>query len=436
MRVCPSCGFTYSDERDTCPLCDVFLPAQDKTQVITVPQRIPSEFHRPCPYCGQRVLIGLDRCPWCRRPLEGERASEAPQEPSRPASALPESAAGEKPTVLIDPRLMSFETMDTEETRIIERRSLQDLSEEAPSPPAEAPGQEPPVEIFEAPTVTFPTPPSSPPEAPDPGLPFGIEISPTRFPAPPTPPAETPNQELPLQAPAAGFPVARIGWAVLGVIFLFGVGFSGYWFLRRGVRPDRPVRPSSSPQTVAPPPQTESPRSTPSDASVPPAMGRLIVNVPFPAQIYVDDALVDTAPGAEIPVSPGVHRVRVVWLPRDKTPPPAPQEFTIEVSPGQAVTLPVTPPMPARLYVNSWPWSEVWVDGQRHGETPTVMTLPAGPHELEFRRPDGRSYRVPVELPADGVLRVGYDFTSGQLWQNPPPSAPSGPGVDRRRGSE
>jgi hypothetical protein len=165
-------------------------------------------------------------------------------------------------------------------------------------------------------------------------------------------------------------------------------------------------------------------------------MGRLIVNVPFPAQIYVDDALVDTAPGAEIPVSPGVHRVRVVWLPRDKTPPPAPQEFTIEVSPGQAVTLPVTPPMPARLYVNSWPWSEVWVDGQRHGETPTVMTLPAGPHELEFRRPDGRSYRVPVELPADGVLRVGYDFTSGQLWQNPPPSAPSGPGVDRRRGSE
>jgi hypothetical protein len=168
MRVCPSCGFTYSDERDTCPLCDVFLPAQDKTQVITVPQRIPSEFHRPCPYCGQRVLIGLDRCPWCRRPLEEERASEAPQEPSRPASALPESAAGEKPTVLIDPRLMSFETMDTEETRIIERRSLQDLSEEAPtppSPPAEAPDQEPPVEIFEAPTVTFPTPPSSPPDS-------------------------------------------------------------------------------------------------------------------------------------------------------------------------------------------------------------------------------------------------------------------------------
>jgi len=386
MRVCPSCGFTYSDERDTCPLCDVFLPVQDKTQVITVPQRIPSEFHRPCPYCGQRVLIGLDRCPWCRRPLEEEQASEAPQEPSRPASALPESAAGEKPTVLIDPRLMSFETMDTEETRIIERRSLQDLSEEAPTPP--------------------------------------------------TPPAEAPDQELPLQAPAAGLPVARIGWAVLGAILLLGVGFSGYWFLRRGVRPDRPVRPSSSPQTVTPPLQTESPRSPPSDASVPPAMGRLIVNVPFPAQIYVDDAPVDTAPGAEIPISPGVHRVRVVWLPRDKTPPPAPQEFTIEVSPGQAVTLPVTPPTPARLYVNSWPWSEVWVDGQRHGETPTVMTLPAGPHELEFRRPDGRSYRVPVELPADGVLRVGYDFTSGQLWQNPPPSAPPGPGVDRRRGSE
>jgi hypothetical protein len=42
MRVCPSCGFTYSDERDTCPLCDVF--SQDKTpQVQTMIRKTASQ---------------------------------------------------------------------------------------------------------------------------------------------------------------------------------------------------------------------------------------------------------------------------------------------------------------------------------------------------------------------------------------------------------
>jgi parallel beta-helix repeat protein len=40
MRVCPSCGFTYSDERDTCPLCDVF--SQDKTPQVQTMIRKPA----------------------------------------------------------------------------------------------------------------------------------------------------------------------------------------------------------------------------------------------------------------------------------------------------------------------------------------------------------------------------------------------------------
>ncbi|GBC85605.1 hypothetical protein HRbin11_02055 [bacterium HR11] len=400
MRVCPSCGSAYPDERDTCPLCDVPLRDQDKTQIITVPQRIPPEFHRPCPHCGQKVLVGLDRCPWCRRPLEGETARTPQEETAPPVATPPETAPDEKPTVYIDPRLMSFETMDTEETRIIERPSLEVPSEEAWAPPSPA---------------ETPAPPALEPVEPLP--------QPVRSPTPEAP-LSTGRTPLPSAVPTA----ARIGWVVLVFGVVFGVGFSGYWLVRRWSRPERPSPPTPAHRPVAPPSKAEAPAPA---VPAPPAMGRLVVNIQEPAQIYVDDALAATAPVAEIQVPAGTHRVRVVWLSTDKGPPPAPQEFTVEVAAGQAVTLPVTPPTPARLYVNSWPWSEVWIDGRRYGETPAVVTLPAGPHELEFRRPDGRSYRVPIELPPGGTLRVGYDFTSGQLWQNPPPPATPAPGLDR-----
>ncbi|MCS7311644.1 MAG: PEGA domain-containing protein [Acidobacteria bacterium] len=404
MRVCPSCGSAYSDERDTCPLCDVRLQDQDKTQVITIPQRRPPEWHRPCPYCGQKVLIGLDRCPWCRRPLEEETARVTPGEAAPPASMPPETAPDKKPSVYIDSRLMSFETMDTEETRVIERRGGEVFPEEAITTP---------LSPLEAPAMPAPEPVGP--------LPQGVR---------------SPTPEAPLSADSALRPLVpptavRIGLVVLVFGIVFGVGLAGYWFVRRLMRSERPAPPALTQRPVAPSSKAETPGPAPPAIVNPPAMGRLIVSIQRPAQIYVDDALVATAPVAEIQVPPGTHRIRVVWLPTDKSPPPDPQEFTVEVFPGQAVNLPVTPPKPARLYVNTWPWSEVWIDGRRYGETPAVVTLPAGPHELEFRRSDGRSYRVSIELLPGKTLRVGYDFTSGQLWQNPPPSAASSPGVDR-----
>lgn len=400
MRVCPSCGSGYSDERDTCPLCDVPLRDQDKTQIITVPQRLPPEFHRPCPYCGQKVLIGLDRCPWCRRPLEEETARTPPEETAPPVSTSLETAPDEKPTVYIDPRLMSFETMDTEETRIIDRPSLEVPSEEALAPPS-------PAEMPAPPALEPVEPPPQPVRSPTPEAPLSTDRTP--------PPSTVPT-------------AVRIGLVIIGLGVVFTVGFSGYWIVRRLMRSERPSLPTPAQRPVAPPSKAEAPAPA---VPTPPAMGRLVVSIQEPAQIYVDDALAATTPVAEIQVPAGTHRVRVVWLSTDKSPPPAPQEFTVEVPAGQAVNLRVTPPTPARLYVNSWPWSEVWIDGRRYGETPAVITLPAGPHELEFCRSDGRSYRIPIDLPPGGTLRVGYDFTSGQLWQNPPPPATPVPGLDR-----
>ena len=41
------------------------------------------------------------------------------------------------------------------------------------------------------------------------------------------------------------------------------------------------------------------------------------------------------------------------------------------------------------LSLNATPWAEVWIDGQKVGETPIGnLSLPVGPHEIVFKNPD------------------------------------------------
>ncbi len=63
------------------------------------------------------------------------------------------------------------------------------------------------------------------------------------------------------------------------------------------------------------------------------------------------------------------------------------------------------------LVVNSLPWSEVFIDGRRRGNTPLPsLPLPAGEHRIELRTADGRSHRETITISANETSRVVHRF--------------------------
>lgn len=84
---------------------------------------------------------------------------------------------------------------------------------------------------------------------------------------------------------------------------------------------------------------------------------------------------------------------------------------TVQVAAGKVTSVPVTLPNGA-ISINARPWAEVFVDGQRIGETPVSQyALPVGIHEVVFRHPElgERTVSVVVKLGATG--RAFTDFT-------------------------
>jgi len=63
------------------------------------------------------------------------------------------------------------------------------------------------------------------------------------------------------------------------------------------------------------------------------------------------------------------------------------------------------------LMVSATPRAEVWVDGNRRGETPiSALTLRAGAHDVVFRHPDLGDRKQAVVVTAGNVLRLNVDL--------------------------
>jgi hypothetical protein len=63
------------------------------------------------------------------------------------------------------------------------------------------------------------------------------------------------------------------------------------------------------------------------------------------------------------------------------------------------------------LSINAQPWAEVWVDGERVGETPIGnLTRRVGTHEVIFRHPDLGERRETVLVAVGKPARIGVDL--------------------------
>lgn len=86
----------------------------------------------------------------------------------------------------------------------------------------------------------------------------------------------------------------------------------------------------------------------------------------------------------------------------------------VRIDPGAGTTLSVELPL-GTISVNAQPWAEVWIDGERAGETPLGnVTRPLGAHEIVLRHPELGDRTVPVVVRANQPVRVSADLRRPQ----------------------
>ena len=135
------------------------------------------------------------------------------------------------------------------------------------------------------------------------------------------------------------------------------------------------------------------------------AAGWLTVDVASPLQIFEQDKLVGTTNIGRLLLPPGVHVLDFV---SDELGFRA--QRTVTVKPGAAADVRLDLPA-VTLSVNAQPWAEVFVDGERVGETPIgTLARPVGRHEIILRHPELGERRRTVTLTTNGPNRISVDM--------------------------
>jgi hypothetical protein len=136
-------------------------------------------------------------------------------------------------------------------------------------------------------------------------------------------------------------------------------------------------------------------------------VGWLNVEPTLPLRILEDGRLVGTSDVNRVMLPVGTHQLHFV---SDET--GFATDRTVTVSAGQPTVIPIETPT-STLSINARPWAEVFVDGERVGETPIGnLTRPIGRHDILLRHPELSERREAVVLTRDRPARVSVDFQS------------------------
>ncbi len=135
------------------------------------------------------------------------------------------------------------------------------------------------------------------------------------------------------------------------------------------------------------------------------APGWVSVSSPIELQLFEGDRLVGTSRADRVLMLAGEHDLRLVNLSLGFQ-----TSRAVKVAPNQVTTLVVEPPRGV-LNVNAVPWAEVYLDGDRIGDTP-IANYPAslGSHEIVLRNPRFPERRVIVTVTLSEAARVGVDL--------------------------
>ena len=136
-----------------------------------------------------------------------------------------------------------------------------------------------------------------------------------------------------------------------------------------------------------------------------PVSGWISVAAPVDVQIYENQRLLGSSRSEQIMVAAGRHDLEIVneALGYRVT-------RTVQVAAGETASIKLEWPK-GSIAFNAQPWAEVWLDGERLGETPIGnVQVPIGPHRVVFRHPElgEQIHNVAVTLTAPA--RISADM--------------------------
>jgi archaellum component FlaG (FlaF/FlaG flagellin family) len=135
------------------------------------------------------------------------------------------------------------------------------------------------------------------------------------------------------------------------------------------------------------------------------ASGWLAISSRVPLQIWEKDTLVGTTDMPRILLPAGAHELELVNSALGFR-----EARSVQVTAGQATTIALKLPM-GTISINALPWAEVWIDGQRAGETPIGnLSIAIGSHDILFRHPELGEQKKTVAVGVGAPLRVGVDM--------------------------
>jgi hypothetical protein len=136
------------------------------------------------------------------------------------------------------------------------------------------------------------------------------------------------------------------------------------------------------------------------------ASGWITVKTPYEMQVLEGGRVLGSTAAGRIELPPGSHRLEIVsdTLSFRTT-------MNVDVVPGQTVAVPVRLPK-GTVSINATPWAEVWVDGQKVGETPIGnLQLTIGPHEVTFKHPELGERHHAISVTAAAPARLSVDMS-------------------------
>ena len=140
-------------------------------------------------------------------------------------------------------------------------------------------------------------------------------------------------------------------------------------------------------------------------APVTPAPGWLSVQSETRLELRENGKLIGTTETEQLMLSAGTHDIELVNEAVGYR-----SSRQVEVSPGKTTTVPVELPF-GTININAQPWAEVWIAGERIGETPIAnLSRRVGSYEIVFRHPQLGERRENVVVTLRQPVRLGVDM--------------------------
>jgi serine/threonine protein kinase len=136
-----------------------------------------------------------------------------------------------------------------------------------------------------------------------------------------------------------------------------------------------------------------------------PLSGWVSVSSPVAVQLFENGRLLGSNQTDRVMVSAGSHQIEVV------------NEVlgyrvihSVQVPPGKVAAITIKLPN-GTIALNAIPWAEVWIDGEKIGDTPIGnLSVAVGPHEIIFRHPELGEQRQAVTVTLATPARVSIDL--------------------------